>query len=102
MAGCAGGDGVAGFHWQVGDLLYLNFEMPVGTSRRTWGCPAEHLEEPSASFNMGMLEVVYIIDLYPEAVAERVNLLLQEQSKIKIFGYIPDSLDNLVEYSLNQ
>ena len=35
MAEHDGADGVVCVDWQVEDLLYLNFGMPFGTSRRT-------------------------------------------------------------------
>lgn len=44
MAGCDGGDGLMVDALQVRDLLYPNFEMRCGTSRRTLNA-REHLEE---------------------------------------------------------
>ncbi len=43
---------------------------------------------------------VIIVDLYPEAVAERVNLLLNYPTDISIHGYQPSDLTTVKDYSL--
>jgi len=43
---------------------------------------------------------VIIVDLFPEVVAERVNLLLSYSTKILIHGYHPSDLTTIKDYSL--
>jgi hypothetical protein len=61
---------------------------------------AELLQIIGSGMDSNILENIKIIDLYPEVVAEKINVLLGHSTNIKIECYNPLNIDNPIEYSL--
>jgi len=61
---------------------------------------AELLAIIGSGLDSNILENIKIIDLYPEVVAEKINILLGHSTNIKIEGYTPLNIDTPIGYSL--
>ncbi|MEO9210237.1 MAG: hypothetical protein ABI208_04015 [Ginsengibacter sp.] len=61
---------------------------------------AELLQIIGSGMDSNILENIKIIDLYPEVVAEKINVLLGHSTTIKIEGYTPLNINTPVEYLL--
>lgn len=60
---------------------------------------AELIQIIASGLDSNILENIKIIDLRPEIVAEKINILLGHSTNIKIEGYTPLNIDNPINFS---